>query len=222
MEGQEMSETENQMRSSVAASLETAPIIGVVRTKSREEARRQARLFIAGGLQLIEITFSVPEATAMVRELLDERDRTGPPWIGMGTVTDVQRAEAAREAGTEFIVSPNTSPGVAAVAREAQIYLVLGALTCTEIVEAKDLGAQIVKVYPLPPVSGAQYLATVRGPLDDIPMLAAGGFTVEEIPDYRAVGASAFGIGSPLLASDDEETRRRIARALSLATGQEP
>jgi 2-dehydro-3-deoxyphosphogluconate aldolase/(4S)-4-hydroxy-2-oxoglutarate aldolase len=139
----------------------------------------------------------------------------------MGTVTDSRRAEAAVAAGAEFIVSPNTSPGVAAVAREVDIYLVLGALTCTEIVEARDLGAHLVKVYPLPPVGGARYLATVRQPLDDIPMLAAGGFTVEEIPEYRAVGAAAFGIGSPLLASDDGETRRRIARALSLARGLE-
>jgi 2-dehydro-3-deoxyphosphogluconate aldolase/(4S)-4-hydroxy-2-oxoglutarate aldolase len=216
-----MSETRNHLRLSVAASLEAAPIVGVVRTNSQEEAKRQARLFIAGGLQLIEITFTVPDATDLVRELLAERDHTGPPWIGMGTVTDADRATAARDAGTEFIVSPNTSASVAAIARDAQIYLVLGALTCTEIVRAQDLGAQIVKVYPLPPVGGAQYLATVRGPLDDIPMLAAGGFTVEEIPEYRAVGAVAFGIGSPLLAANDEETRERIARALSLARGQE-
>jgi len=216
-----MSETRNQLRLSVAASLEAAPIVGVVRTNSHEEAKRQARLFIAGGLHLIEITFSVPNATDLVRELLAERDHTGPPWIGMGTVTDAERATAARDAASEFIVSPNTSASVAAIAREAQIYLVLGALTCTEIVQARDLGAQIVKVYPLPPVGGAQYLATVRGPLDDIPMLAAGGFTVEEIPEYRAVGAAAFGIGSPLLAANDEETRERIARALSLARGQE-
>jgi len=216
-----MSENTNRTRAAVASSLASAPIIGVVRTDSKQEAARQARLFIAGGLQLIEITFSVPEATTLVRELLDERGDVGPPWIGMGTVTDAARATAAVEAGTEFIVSPNTSPRVAEVARQAEIYLVLGALTCTEIVEARDLGAQIVKVYPLPPVGGARYLATVRQPLADIPMLAAGGFTVEEIPDYRAVGASAFGIGSPLLASDDDETAQRIQRALSLARGLE-
>ena len=62
-----MSETRNQLRLSVAASLEAAPIVGVVRTNSHEEAKRQARLFIAGGLHLIEITFSVPNATDLVR-----------------------------------------------------------------------------------------------------------------------------------------------------------
>ena len=216
-----MSEDPSSIRIKVATSIEKAPIVGVVRTHSRQEAARQARLFIAGGLQLIEITFSVPEATDLVRELLQARGETGPPWIGMGTVTDAQRATAAAEAGAEFIVSPNTSAPVAGVARDAGIYLVLGALTCTEIVEARNLGAHIVKVYPLPPVGGPQYLATVRQPLDDIPMLAAGGFTVEDIPAYREVGASAFGIGSPLLADDEDETLQRIARALALARGQE-
>jgi len=216
-----MLKTDNQLHSAVATSLGNAPIIGVVRTKSREEAARQASLFIAGGIELIEITFSVPDAPGLVQELLAQRGETGPPWIGMGTVTDADRAESAVAVGTEFIVSPNTSPTVAAVARDAEILLVLGALTATEIVEARDLGAHIVKVYPLPPVGGPSYLATVRQPLDDIPMLAAGGFGVDEIPAYRSAGASAFGIGSPLLAADDEATRRQIARALGLACGQE-
>ena len=208
-------------RSLVATSLAEAPVVGVVRTSSQDEALRQAELFMVNGIELIEVTFSVPGAVDLVGELLAKRSATGPPWIGMGTVTDLSRAEAAVEAGAEFLVSPNVSSVVTAVARRTGLYLVLGALTCTEIVEARDLGADIVKVYPLPPVGGPAYLATVRGPLSDIPMLAAGGFSVEEIPDYRAAGASAFGIGAPLLGDDEEDTRLRIARALRLARGQE-
>ncbi|MGB5660777.1 MAG: 2-dehydro-3-deoxyphosphogluconate aldolase [Thermoanaerobaculia bacterium] len=208
-------------RSLVATSLAAAPVVGVVRTSSRDEALRQAGLFMANGIELIEVTFTVPDAPDLVRELIAGRSTTGPPWIGMGTVTDLSRAEAAVEAGAEFLVSPNVSSVVTAVARRAGLYLVLGALTCTEIVEARDLGADIVKVYPLPPVGGPAYLATIRGPLGDIPMLAAGGFSVDEIPDYRVAGASAFGIGAPLLGDDEEGTRQRIAHALRLAKGQE-
>jgi 2-dehydro-3-deoxyphosphogluconate aldolase/(4S)-4-hydroxy-2-oxoglutarate aldolase len=209
------------MRDQVARSLADAPLVGVVRTSSREEALRQADLFMANGIELIEVTFTVPDAPDLVRDLLASRPQSGPPWIGMGTVTDLSRAEAAVEAGAEFLVSPNVSSVVSAVARRAGLFLVLGALTCSEIVEARDLGADIVKVYPLPPVGGPAYLATVRGPLNDIPMLAAGGFGVEEIPAYRRVGASAFGIGAPLLGEDEEDTRERIARALRLARGDE-
>lgn len=207
-------------RSEVASSLVRAPIIGVVRTGSLDEAERQARLFLAGGLELIEITFTVPGATELVRKLLGERDGAGPAWIGMGTVTDETRAADALAAGAEFVVSPNAHAGVARVVGEADRFLVLGALTPTEIVAARQLGADIVKVYPLPPVGGAGYLHTVRQPLGDIPMLAAGGFGVEEIPAYRAVGAGAFGIGAPLLESTDEGTRARIGRALALARGE--
>lgn len=216
-----MPTTETQIDQAVAASLENAPIIGVVRTDSTGEAERQARALIEGGLELIEITFSVPQATDLVRRLLTERQGAGPPWIGMGTVTDADRAASAVAAGTEFIVSPNTSAPVASVARAADVLLILGALTCTEIVTARELGAHMIKVYPLPPVGGPGYLQVVRGPLSDIPMLAAGGFTVEEIPAYRKAGASAFGISAPLLGTDDETSSQQIARALSLARDPE-
>ncbi len=207
-------------RAQVAACLAQAPIIGVVRTHSYEEAAAQAASFIAGGLQLIEITFTVPRGPELVRELLAGRTTGAPPCIGMGTVTDEERARTAIAAGAEFVVSPNAHAGVAAVANEADAYLVIGALTPTEIAAGHQLGADIVKVYPLPPVGGPAYLATVRQPLGDIPMLAAGGFGPDEIPDYRAAGASAFGIGAPLLGATEEESRARIRRALTLARGE--
>ncbi len=209
-------------RAQVAECLAQAPIIGVVRTHSFDEAAAQAASFIAGGLELIEITFTVPRGTELVRQLQAGRAGGGPPFVGMGTVTDEQRARAAVEAGAEFLVSPNAHAGVAGVAKEAGVFLVIGALTPTEIAAGHQLGADIVKVYPLPPVGGAAYLATVRQPLGDIPMLAAGGFGVDEIPDYRAAGARAFGIGAPLLGANEEESRARIRRALSLARGETP
>lgn len=206
------------LKNAVSASLEAAPVIGVVRTRLPEEAVRVARLFIEGGLQLIEITFSVPDATRLVEQLRKEVG-DGPPWIGMGTVTDGERARRALDAGAQFIVSPNVSAEVAEEAVAASTYLVIGALTCTEIVNASRLGADLVKVYPLPPVGGPAYLNVVRQPLDDIPMLAAGGFGIEEIPAYKKVGAIAFGIGAPLLGDSDEQSLRTIGRALTLAGG---
>jgi 2-dehydro-3-deoxyphosphogluconate aldolase / (4S)-4-hydroxy-2-oxoglutarate aldolase len=208
-----------QVRPQVAASLERAPIIAVVRTRSTAEAARQARLFADAGLELIEVTFSVPGASGLVRELLAGRRGEGPPWFGMGTVTTAARAREAVAAGAEFLVTPNVSAEVARQARAAGLYLVMGALTPTEVVAAHELGADVVKVYPLPPVGGPAYLSVVRQPLGDIPMLAGGGFSVEEIPAYREAGAVAFGIGAPLLGVDDGETRRRIARGLALARG---
>jgi 2-dehydro-3-deoxyphosphogluconate aldolase/(4S)-4-hydroxy-2-oxoglutarate aldolase len=207
-------------KSAVAASVERSPIVAVVRHGDPGEAARQARAFLAGGLELVEVTFTVPEATDLVRTLLAERGAAGPPWIGMGTVTTPERARAAVAAGSEFLVTPNVSAEVAEIARAAGLYLVMGALTPTELVEAHRLGADLLKVYPLPPVGGAKYLEIVRQPLGDIgPMLAGGGYGIEEIPAYRAAGAVAFGIGAPLVGADAAETGRRIARALALARG---
>jgi 2-dehydro-3-deoxyphosphogluconate aldolase/(4S)-4-hydroxy-2-oxoglutarate aldolase len=203
----------------IADSLERSPILGVVRTASRSEAALQARRLAAAGLEMIEVTFTVPGATDLVRELLAERGPGRTPYIGMGTVTDCDRAEQALAAGAEFLVTPNVDAEVAEVARKAGLFLVMGALTPTEIVAARRLGADLVKVYPLPPVGGPGYLSVVRGPLGDVPMLAAGGFGVEEIPAYRAAGAIAFGMAAPLLGvlEGEEATRQRIARALALA-----
>jgi 2-dehydro-3-deoxyphosphogluconate aldolase/(4S)-4-hydroxy-2-oxoglutarate aldolase len=207
------------VKSRVAESLSRSPIIGVVRTHDHDEAAEIARSFIDAGLELIEITFTVPEATRLVETLRAERGGEGPPWIGMGTVTNADRANRAVAAGTEFVVSPNVSQPVIDRALQNDTYLVVGALTPTEIAAAHEHGADLVKVYPLPPVGGPAYLSVVRGPLGDIPMLAAGGFGIEEIPAYRAVGAIAYGIGGPLLGTTPEETRSRITRALALARG---
>jgi len=213
-----------QNRSRVASSLRRSPLIGVVRTNTREEAVAHARMLAAAGVELVEITFTVPGASSLVRELLAGRPSEGPPFFGMGTATTAARAREAAEAVSEFLVTPNVNAEVAKEARRAGLFLVMGALTPTEIVAAHELGADLVKVYPLPPVGGPAYLQVIRGPLGDIPMLAAGGFGVEEIPAYRQAGAIAFGLAAPLLGAgpDAGEAHRRVARALALARGQDP
>lgn len=209
------------LREQVAQSVARSPIFAVVRHRDRSEAARQARAFVDAGLELVEVTFTVPGATEMLRALIDARaGAPGPPWIGMGTVTTAERARAAVAAGAEFVVTPNVDAEVARIAREAGLYLVIGALTPTELVAADRLGADLLKVYPLPPVGGPRYLEVVRQPLGDLaPMLAGGGFGIDEIPAYRAAGAVAFGIGAPLLGVTPAETGWRIARALRLARG---
>lgn len=214
-----------QIRDSVALSLRRSPIIGVVRTNSLAEAGVQARTLAACGVELVEVTFTVPGAAGLVRELLAGRPADAgsgsPPWFGMGTVTTAARAREAIAAGAEFLVTPNVNADVAREARRAGLFLVMGALTPTEIVNTVELGADIVKVYPLPPVGGPAYLSVIRGPLGDVPMLAAGGFGVEEIPAYARAGAAAFGLGAPLLgvgpAGDPTAARQVVERALALA-----
>jgi len=209
---------DTRLHDRIAENLSRSPLIGVVRTSRIEDAAVQAELLSAAGVSLIEITFTVPDAPALVRRLLAGRPAGGPPFFGMGTVTTAARAREAVAAGAEFVVTPNVSAAVVEVVRPAGLFLVMGALTATEVVAAHEMGADLIKVYPLPPVGGPAYLATLRQPLGDIPMLAAGGFGIEEIPAYARAGAIAFGMGSPLLLGEDaEDSRRRVARALSFA-----
>jgi 2-dehydro-3-deoxyphosphogluconate aldolase/(4S)-4-hydroxy-2-oxoglutarate aldolase len=216
-----MGTTVTSRREQARALLAQSPVIGVVRTASRSEAADQARTLAASGIALVEVTFSVPDAARLVRELLAERGDAPSPLFGMGTVTTVDRAREALAAGAEFIVTPNVNLEVAKEVSLAETFLVMGALTPSEIVAARQAGADLVKVYPLPPIGGPAYLATVRGPLGDVPMLAAGGFSVDEIPDYAEAGAVAFGMGAPLLGVglEPDQTRQRIARALAFARG---
>ena len=215
-----MSSLAPALRSDVAASLQRAPIIAVVRHPDRTVAAAQARSFMRYGLEMIEVTFTVPGATDLVRELLDERPAASSIRIGMGTVTTAARAREAVAAASEFVVTPNVSAAVADIALSHELFLCMGALSPSELVAAHELGADLLKVYPLPPVGGPAYLSVVRQPLGDIgPMLAGGGFGIEEIPAYRAAGAVAFGVGAPLLSPDEETTSRNIRRALALARG---
>jgi 2-dehydro-3-deoxyphosphogluconate aldolase/(4S)-4-hydroxy-2-oxoglutarate aldolase len=208
------------LRADVAATLSRSPIIAVVRHRDRAEAARQARAFVRHGLELIEITFTVPGAPDLVRELLAERPADATWRVGMGTVTTRARALEAVAAGAEFLVTPNVSAAVAEVARAHGLYLCMGALTPSELVQAHELGADLLKVFPLPPVGGPAYLAVVRGPLGDLgPMLAGGGFGVDEIPAYRAAGAVAFGVGSQMLEADDAASAAKVRRALAHARG---
>ena len=128
----------------VETSFRDAPVVGVVRTGDRREALAQARSFEDGGLELIEITFTVPGAPDLVRQLLSERSGGGPPWIGMGSATTPERAEEALAAGAEFIVTPNVDPEVARRVKDAGVFLVIGALTPSEIVAAHRAGLSCV------------------------------------------------------------------------------
>jgi len=219
--------TTTEIRSQVAQAIARSPIVGVVRTSTYEEAARQARALAAAGIELVEVTFTVPRASRLVAELIAEREaagRSAQPFFGLGTVTTEVRAREAVATGAEFLVTPNTAVAVGEAARRAELFLIMGALTPTEVCTAAESGADLVKIFPLPPIGGPAYLRTIRGPLSDIPMLAAGGFPMDDIPAYRAAGASAFNLAGPLLGTDlpsTEERRQRVARALALARGHE-
>src|SRR5690348_14940787 len=118
--------TTTDLRSQVAQAIARSPIVGVVRTSTYEDAARQARALAASGIELVEITFTVPRAPRLIAELIAEREAAGRsafPFFGLGTTTTAARAKEAVATGAEFLVTPNTAVAVAEAARRAGLFL---------------------------------------------------------------------------------------------------
>jgi 2-dehydro-3-deoxyphosphogluconate aldolase/(4S)-4-hydroxy-2-oxoglutarate aldolase len=137
--------------------------------------------------------------------------------VGAGTVTDADTARRAVDAGAEFIVTPCLVPEVIDAARRADIAVLPGALTPTEVLNAFRLGGDMVKVFPAQSVGGAAYLRALRGPFPEIPLVPTGGVTLENVRDMFGAGAVAIGVGIELI-SRDALARRDYAAIGALAS----
>ncbi len=194
-------------------------LISVIRAPSPEAALGAARAVAAGGIELIEVTFTVPDAPRVIAAMAAEPGVT----VGAGTVLDRAQAHAAIAAGARFLIAPNLSSEVAGAALAAGIMFCPGAYTTGEILAARAAGAHVVKVYPVGVAGGPAYIRVIRDPLPDVPMLAAGGTNLENTAAFLEAGCLGVGLGAsladPALASAgrfDEITRR--ARAFAALT----
>jgi len=196
-------------------------LVAVIRAARSDAALEAARAVVRGGIRLVEVTYSVPDAPSVMRRL--SADAHPGVVVGAGTVLSERQARDAVEAGARFLIAPNVSDAVAGVARETGTFYCPGAYTTGEILHAVDRGAHLVKVYPVGVAGGPDYIKVIRDPLPDVPMLAAGGTHLENIVPFLAVGCVACGIGGaladPALALagrfDEIEARARafVARA---------
>ncbi len=195
-------------------------LIAVIRAATPEAALGAARAVAAGGLALLEVTFTVPEAPRVMAAL---RDLPGVV-VGAGTVLTAAQCRAALDAGARFIVAPNTSAEVARTALAGGAMYCPGAYTTGEILAAVALGAHVVKVYPVGVAGGPAYIRVIRDPLPDVPMLAAGGTDLGNVVPFLEAGCVGCGLGAaladPALALAgrfDEITARARAFALRIA-----
>lgn len=181
----------------VADKIAEVGLVPVVRTKTSDQARRASEALVDGGALVVEITMSVPEAPALIRELrayFGER-----AVIGAGTVLGVDQARQCVEAGAEFLVAPGLEASVVGYASEHDLAMLPGALTPTEVMQAWASGATVVKVFPCSALGGAKYLKALKGPLPHVKLLPTGGVTLLNVADYLAAGAVALGVGGELV-----------------------
>ena len=172
-------------------------IVPVVRAASVEDATRAVEAICAGGIPILEITMTVPNATSVIRHVVREHGSTA--LIGAGTVTNGEQAEQCIRAGAEFLVSPGMSTHVLAVAQACAKLAIPGALTPTELMHAQDNGAKLIKIFPCGNVGGAKYLQSLRGPFPHAALIPTGGVNASNAADYIAAGAFALGIGGDLV-----------------------
>jgi len=182
------------MEPAAFTALREQKLISAIRAPSPQIAEAAARAVAKGGVRMLEITFTVPEAPRVIAALASDPNLV----VGAGTVLTADQARAARDAGARYIIAPNVSRAVAEVALAAGIMYCPGAYTTNEILFARECGAHVVKVYPVGVAGGPPYIRVIRDPLPDVPMLAAGGTTLDNMLPFLMAGCVGIGLGGSL------------------------
>lgn len=194
--------------------LRDAVVVAVLRAPDAESALASVGALVAGGVRAVEITYSTPDAAAVVAQL--RREHGDDLLVGAGTVTTAAQAVESAEAGAQFLVSPGTTEPVAAALRSTGVPFALGALTPSEVMTAVALGADVVKLFP-GSLGGPAYLRSLRGPFPDVPLMPTGGVRADNVRAWLEAGAFCLGAGGELVAGDPEETTRRAAAFVEAA-----
>lgn len=182
------------MEPTALTTLHSQHLIAAIRARDPETAFASAQAVARGGIALLEITFTVPDAPSVMAKLAG----TEGAVVGAGTVLTADQCRAALDAGARFIVAPNLSLEVAKVALAGKAMYCPGAYTTNEILAARDAGAHVIKVYPVGVAGGPKYIEIIRDPLPDVPMLAAGGTTLENLVPFLHAGCVGVGLGGAL------------------------
>ncbi len=211
--------------------IEEQGIIAVVRAASPEKALVLAEAIAAGGIRVIEITMTVPDALGVVRELI-RRQQDGATsrfsLVGAGTVMDEESARAAIEAGASFVVSPHFDPNIVAVCNSLETVCVPGTMTVSEIAAANRSGADAIKLFP-GGILGPGFVRAVREPMPGIKVIPTGGVDLDNIKDWFGAGCIAVGVGSGLTSAAKTGgtelvtvTAARFLQRVREARGMEP
>lgn len=172
-------------------------IVPVVRAATVEEANRAVEAICAGGIPIVEITMTVPNAITVIREVAQKYG--SEVLIGAGTITNAEQAKSCLRAGAEFLVSPGLSPAALSVAKSAGKLAIPGALTPTELMRAQELGARLVKIFPCGNVGGPKYLRSLKAPFPNACLIPTGGVNAANAGEFIAAGAFALGVGADLV-----------------------
>jgi 2-dehydro-3-deoxyphosphogluconate aldolase/(4S)-4-hydroxy-2-oxoglutarate aldolase len=196
--------------------LERVGLIPVLRAKSVAQGRAVVDAMMAGGVTVVEVTMTVPNAVELIKELKKEFGEE--LLLGSGTVITADQCQATIDAGAEFVVSPSLHHAVIKTTKMNGKVSCPGALTPTEAITAWEAGADYVKIFPCSAMGGASYLKSLLAPFPHLKLIPTGGVTLQTAESFIKAGAKALGVGSDLvnLAAIDAghpETITETARA---------
>jgi 2-dehydro-3-deoxyphosphogluconate aldolase/(4S)-4-hydroxy-2-oxoglutarate aldolase len=200
-------------RPSPLAFLARAPVVPVVVIERLADAVPLARALVEGGLPLIEITLRTPVALEAVRAVAAEVEGA---IAGAGTVVDRAQIEASLEAGAEFLVSPGTTPALAAAFAELDIPVMAGCATASEAMQLAELGFEVLKFFPAEASGGASFLKSIAGPLRHLRFCPTGGIGPGNVGDYLAL-PSVVAVGGSWVVPQDAIRAGDFAKVRDLA-----
>jgi len=186
-------------RVNILSRLEKTGVVAVVRGATKEEALKVSHAIIEGGMTGIELTFTVPQAAEVIKELVGIYGDRPDIVIGAGTVLDAVTARLAIMAGAQYVVSPSFNRETAELCNLYQVPYLPGCMTITEVQEALKSGADIVKLFP-GSVYGPSIISAFMAPMPQVSIMPTGGVNLDNMADWFKAGAVTVGVGGDLLA----------------------
>ncbi|AVH60629.1 MULTISPECIES: bifunctional 4-hydroxy-2-oxoglutarate aldolase/2-dehydro-3-deoxy-phosphogluconate aldolase [Streptomyces] len=178
------------------AALRAHRLLAIVRGSDPDAALNTVLTLVAEGVPLVEVSLTGRDALDVIAQA---RAALGPDaTLGAGTVLTSDEARAAQKAGAAFLVTPAVSDGIA-TGRELGLPVLAGVMTPTDVLQAHRLGATALKLFPAGSAGGPGYLRDLRGPFPDLPFVPVGGVDAQAAAGYLRSGATAVGVGSPLV-----------------------
>jgi 2-dehydro-3-deoxyphosphogluconate aldolase/(4S)-4-hydroxy-2-oxoglutarate aldolase len=192
-------------KENVCALIKRLGIIPAIRVSAVDDAHFAAEAVNRGGIPIVEITMTVPNAVELIAHLV----RNHPDIVvGAGTILDLDMAARCLDAGASFLTSPAFDIEIVKFAIKQEVAVFPGAMTPTEVVAAWKAGSDFVKVFPCEGVGGEKFVKVLNTALPQIPIMAAGGVNQQTAAQFIVAGASALGIGKDLIPQDAIELRQ--------------
>lgn len=171
-------------------------IMTTIRTNSIDRAEEIVEAGLVAGINVLEFSFNSKESPEIIQYI---RNKYGNKvFVGAGTILDAFDAKLAIRFGAQFIIAPNFNKEVAKICNREQIPYCPGCTTITEVIMAAEYGASFIKLFPASNFWGADAVKVINTPLPQLPILASGGVTLDNIVDWKKSGVACCGIGSLL------------------------